>query len=694
VCFHYINIVGIYRKLLKYQKFDKFTFTKQDKNGILMSKKTNPSNNVYDADDIQVLKGLEGVRKRPAMYIGDTGKKGLHHLIFEVVDNCVDEAMAGIANKIKVVFNEDNSVQISDNGRGIPIDEHPEYKKPALEVIMEHLHSGGKFDSKSYKISGGLHGVGLSVVNALTEWLHVEIKRDGLLYKQKFSRGEKASEPEITKTNNGKSGTKIIFYPDSQIFEFDPNERIFNFSTVANRMRELAFLTPSAKFEVIDKDSEERADFFYRGGIKEFITFLNKDKQPLHEDIICFSDSYNNDEGSKTYVDISMQYNQGYQTNILTYANTINTMEGGTHLTGFKSALTRSLNTYLENNMEKKYKDIVLSGSDTREGLSAVISVKLPDPQFESQTKIKLGNSDVRQIVSQIVNDRLTQFLEENPQTAKKIVLKTINAKKAREAAQKARLNIRRKSALDNARMPGKLADCSSNIPAECEIFIVEGDSAGGSAKQGRDRNYQAILPLRGKILNVEKARMDKILQNNEIQAIIKALGAGIYGVSEEEFDIEKLRYHKVIIFCDADVDGHHIETLLLTFFFRYMRPLIDEGHLFMAVPPLYKVSYKKNKEYVYSDKEKEEKMDELKKKYKLKNTDSIKIQRYKGLGEMNPDELYDTTMNREARILKKIVYEDFLEHDLVFNKLMGPEVKPRKKFIIQNYNEVNTLDI
>jgi len=659
-----------------------------------MSKKSNPSNDAYDADDIQVLKGLEGVRKRPAMYIGDTGKKGLHHLIFEVLDNCVDEAMAGHANKIKVVFNEDNSVQISDNGRGIPIDEHPEYKKPALEVIMEHLHSGGKFDSKSYKISGGLHGVGLSVVNALAEWLQVEINRDGVLYKQKFSRGEKISEPEITNTDNGKTGTKITFYPDGEIFEFEPNERIFNFSTVANRMRELAFLTPNAKFEVVDKDSEERTDFFYKGGIKEFIMFLNKDKQPLHEDIVFISDSYDNEDGSKTFVDIALQYNQGYQTNILTYANTINTMEGGTHLTGFKSALTRTLNAYLENDMEKKYKDIVLSGSDTREGLSAVISVKLPDPQFESQTKIKLGNSDIRQIVSQISTDRLTQYLEENPQTAKKIVLKTINAKKAREAAQKARSMIRRKSALDNARMPGKLADCSSSDPSECEIFIVEGDSAGGSAKQGRDRNYQAILPLRGKILNVEKARMDKILQNNEIQAIIKALGAGIHGVSEEEFDIKKLRYHKVIIFCDADVDGHHIETLLLTFFFRYMRPLIDEGNLFMAVPPLYKISYKKTKEYVYSDKEKEEQMEALKKKYKLKNTDSIKIQRYKGLGEMNPDELYDTTMNRETRILKKIVYEDFLEHDLVFNKLMGPEVKPRKKFIIQNYNEVKTLDI
>ncbi|MBN1801701.1 MAG: DNA topoisomerase (ATP-hydrolyzing) subunit B [Candidatus Lokiarchaeota archaeon] len=661
----------------------------------MAKKQSQPQKEAYDADDIQVLKGLEGVRKRPAMYIGDTGKKGLHHLIFEVLDNCVDEAMAGYATKIKVVFNEDYSVTISDNGRGIPIDEHPEFKKPALEVIMEYLHSGGKFDNKSYKISGGLHGVGLSVVNALTEWLEVEITRDGVSYKQRFSKGIKVTEAEITPIERKeKTGTKLKFYPDSDIFEFEPGERIFNYSTIANRMRELAFLTPQAKFEVLDNITEDWEEFHYEEGLIEFIRFLNKDKQPLHNDVIFFSDSYDLEEDKKVYLDVAMQFNQGYQSNILSYANTINTLEGGTHLTGFKMALTRTFNAYIENDMEKKYKDIVLSGSDTREGLSAVVSVKLPDPQFESQTKIKLGNSDVRLAVSQIVNDRLMQYLEENPDSAKKIVLKTINAQKAREAAQKARQMIRRKSVLDSARMPGKLADCSSSNPEECEIFIVEGDSAGGSAKQGRDRTYQAILPLRGKILNVEKARMDKILQNAEIQSIIKALGAGIDGVSEEEYDIKNLRYHKVIIFCDADVDGHHIETLLLTFFFRYMRPLIDEGYLYMAVPPLFKISYKKSKEYVYTDKEKEEKLDEYRKTYKLKDTDSIKVQRYKGLGEMNPDELYDTTMNRETRILKKVVYEDFIEHDLVFNKLMGPEVKPRKKFIIQNYNEVKTLDI
>jgi DNA gyrase subunit B len=663
----------------------------------------------YDAEDIQVLKGLEGVRKRPAMYIGDTGKKGLHHLIFEVLDNCVDEAMAGFANNIKVVFKKDNSVQISDNGRGIPIDMHPEYSKPAVEVIMEHLHSGGKFDKKSYKISGGLHGVGLSVVNALTEWLVVEIYRNNVCYKQKFSRGIKTTEPEILELKNKNKGTKITFFPDKDIFDIEDENNIFNFSTIAGRMRELAFLTPQAKFEIYDEITEEEEEFYYEGGIKEFISFLNKDKKPLHNEIISLSDEYDVENDSKVFVDVALQYNQGYQTNILTYANTINTIEGGTHLTGFKSALTRTFNSYIENNMEKKYKEHVLRGSDTREGLSAVISVKLPDPQFESQTKIKLGNPEIRQFVSQIITEKFYQFLEENPQTAKKIVLKTINAKTAREAAQKARLLIRRKSELDSARMPGKLADCSSNNPEECELFIVEGDSAGGSAKQGRDRTYQAILPLRGKILNVEKARMDKILRNNEILAIIKAIGIGIQGVSstngtseqnnengesEEDINLKNLRYHKIIIFCDADSDGHHIKTLLLTFFFRYMRPLIDEGHLYIAVPPLYQVKYKKTKHYVYTDNEKEKIFEEIIKKYNLKNSDSIKVQRYKGLGEMNPDELYETTMNRETRVLKKITYEDYLENDLIFSRLMGRETLPRKKFVIENYDEVNLLDI
>ncbi len=644
------------------------------------------------------------------MYIGDRGKKGLHHLIFEVLDNSVDEAIGGFADEIKITLYKNNSVQIFDNGRGIPIDIHPEFQKPALEVIMEHLHSGGKFDKKSYKISGGLHGVGLSVVNALTEWLEVEVCRDGLCYIQKFSRGKKSSEPIVKEINSKETYTKIQFYPDSEIFEFEPNEQIFNAHTISNRTRELAFLTPHTRFEIHNKFNDEKEEFHYEGGLKEFISFLNKDKQPLHNDIIYVNDSAQDDDGSIVYVELGMQYNQGYQSNILTYANTINTLEGGVHLTGFKSALTRVFNSYIENFMEKKYKDHVLSGSDTREGLSAVISVKLPEPQFESQTKIKLGNPEIRQIVSQIVTDRLMQYLEENPDTAKKIILKNINAKIAREAAQKARALIRRKSALDGARMPGKLADCSSNDPEKVELFIVEGDSAGGPAKQGRDRTYQAILPIRGKILNVEKARIDKVLQNNEIQAIIKALGVGFQEASstngnnveseengdeiEETFDLSKLRYHKVLIMCDSDIDGKHIETLLLTFFFRYLRPLIDERHLYIAVAPLYKLSYKNNKIYVYSDKEKEEKIKELKNRYKIKNIDSIKVQRYKGLGEMNADELYDTTMNRETRRLKQVTYEDYIENDLIFSKLMGKEVKARKKFIISNFDKVRMLDI
>ena len=646
------------------------------------------------------------------MYIGDTGKKGLHHLIFEVLDNSVDEAIADFANEIKVTLNKDNSVQVYDNGRGIPIDTHPEFEKPAVEVIMEHLHSGGKFDSKSYKISGGLHGVGLSVVNALTEWMDVEICRDGQLYKQRFSKGKKATEPEITEIKNNKPYTKISFYPDDEIFEFDKNEAIYNPSSISNRMRELAFLTPQARFELHNKIKDEKEEFYYEGGIKEFISYLNKDKQPLHSDIIYISDSSEDENGSVIYCDLAMQYNTTYQANILTYANTINTIEGGVHLTGFKSALTRTFNSYIENFMDKKYKEHVLSGADTREGLSAVISVKLPDPQFESQTKIKLGNPEVRQIISQIVTDGLTQYLEEHPEKAKKIVLKTINAKLAREAAQKARLLIRRKSVLDSARMPGKLADCSSNDPKECEIFIVEGNSAGGSAKQGRDRAYQAILPLRGKVLNVEKARMDKILQNNEIISIIKALGVGIQEYnevndtekengelgeteeSENDFDLSKLRYHKTIVMCDADIDGKHIETLLLTFFFRHLRALIDGGFLYLAVPPLYKVSYKKSKKYVYSDSERDKFMQEIKSKYKLKDTSLIKIQRYKGLGEMNPEELFQTTMNRETRTLKQITYEDYIENDLIFTKLMGKEVLARKKYIFSNFDEVNMLDI
>jgi DNA gyrase subunit B len=654
--------------------------------------------NNYDAKSIKVLKGLDGVRRRPAMYIGDTGSKGLHHLVMEVIDNCVDEAIGGYADYIKLIFHEDNSVEVRDNGRGIPVDDHEEFHKPAVEVIMEHLHAGGKFDNKIYKISGGLHGVGLSVVNALSKWLNVEIYREGKCYKQKFSRGKKTSEPEISESPKEKHGTNIRFYPDDKIFDFNPENSIFKFSLIANRMRELAFLTPQAKFEIYDKKTEEREIFHYEGGLKEFISHLNQEKQPLHDEIIYIQDEYvdkpKSGEKNVIRVEMAMQYNQGFQTNILTYCNTINTIEGGTHLTGFKSSLTRTLNTYIDEYMPKKYQSINLSGGDTREGLSAVISVQLPDPQFESQTKIKLGNPEARQSVSQVLSEGLMKFLENDPSVGKKIINKALDAKKAREAAKKARQLIRRKSALNNARMPGKLADCSSNDPKECEIFIVEGDSAGGSAKQGRDRGYQAILPIRGKILNVEKARIDRILKNNEILAIIKALGIGIQGVNDEDFNLDDLRYHKVIIFCDADIDGAHIETLLLTFFFRYMRPLIDNGHLYVAAPPLYYVSYRKTGKYVYSEKEKEDYFKELMDKYNLESSENIKIKRFKGLGEMSPDELYKTTMNRDTRILKRVIYEDHLETDKIFTQLMGKEVKPRRKFIIDNYDEVNILDV
>ncbi|MFO8019781.1 MAG: DNA topoisomerase (ATP-hydrolyzing) subunit B [Promethearchaeia archaeon] len=655
----------------------------------------NPENidiNNYEAESIKVLKGLEGVRRRPAMYIGDTGSKGLHHLIFEVIDNSVDEAIAGYADHIKIIFKRDGSVLIEDNGRGIPIDSHPEYNKPAVEVIMAHLHSGGKFDNKSYKISGGLHGVGLSVVNALAEWMDVTVYRDGLCYKQKYSKGKRVSNPKIEKIDDHRTGTIIHFYPDKEIFSFDP-ENVFDFSIIANRIRELAFLTPQAKFEVYDEESEKREVYYFQGGLKEFINFLNKDKKPLFNEVITFSETQKNEEGEDVEVEVAIQYNQGYQTNILTYANTINTIEGGTHLTGFKMALTRTINSYREESMAKKYKEIKLSGGDTREGLSAVISVKLPDPQFESQTKIKLGNSDIRQIVSQAVGNNVRKFLEENPRIAKKIVKKTISAKKAREAAKKARSLIRRKSALDNARMPGKLADCSSKNPEESELFIVEGDSAGGSAKQGRDREHQAILPLRGKILNVEKARINRILKNKEIRAIIKALGVGVQGIDDEDFNLDNLRYHKVIIFCDADIDGFHIETLLLTFFFRYMRPLIDNGHLYIAVPPLFKLKYRRTQKYVYNEKEKEKALREMMEKYNLKSTNSIRISRFKGLGEMNPDELYKTCMNKEKRIIKKVTYENYLANDEIFSQLMGKEVKARKKFILDHYDEYNVLD-
>lgn len=662
----------------------------------------NQENNDYDADSIQVLKGLEGVRKRPSMYIGDTSEKGLHHLIFEILDNSVDEGMAGYCDTIHLNIKEDKSIEISDNGRGIPIGENPEYKKPTPEVILEHLHAGGKFDSKSYRISGGLHGVGMSVVNALAEWLIVEIKRDGLYYKQKFSKGVKASEPEIINLPENEAdatGTTITFYPDNEIFDFNPEEDFWNTTVVSNRVRELAFLNPNIRFIMNSYTLEEPKEYFFEGGLLDFVAYLNQNKKILNPEPIYIIRNYEHTRDTSKediLIEVAMQYNYGYSEIILTFANTINTTEGGTHLEGFKRALTRVMNSQLEKEMFKKYKDLQLSGDDIREGLIAIISVKLPDPQFESQTKIKLGNPEIRQIVSRVVTRDLEKYLEEHPDLSNLIITKAVEAKKARDAAVKAKDMIRRKSALTSLRLPGKLADCSSKNPEECELFIVEGNSAGGSAKQGRVRQYQAILPLRGKILNVEKSRLDKIIGNKEIQAMINAIGVELAGQDGEAFDLSKLRYHKIIIMCDADVDGGHIETLLLTFFFRYMRPLIEKGHLYVALPPLFRVSYKKTKRYVYSEAEREKFTEELIKKYEISknNIDSIKIQRYKGLGEMNPPQLFDTTMDINKRSLLRVIIDDFIDSDMRFTRLMGEDVQPRKKFIAERYADVKSLDI
>lgn len=662
----------------------------------------NQNNSVYDAESIKVLKGLEGVRKRPAMYIGDTGENGLHHLIFEVIDNSIDESLAGFCDKIDIIINSDNSVEIIDNGRGIPIGKHPEYDKYTPEVILEHLHAGGKFDSKAYRISGGLHGVGLSVVSALTEKLIVEIKREGKLYKQIFSKGVSVSEPEIINLPENEvniTETKISFYPDNEIFDFNPEDDIWNISKISNRVRELAFLAPNTKFSILNENIEEPIEYYFKGGLIDFVSFLNKNKKLLIPTPIYLKKAFVKKKESGTeeiLVEVAMQYNQSYGTNILTFVNTINTIEGGTHLTGFKGALTRVMNSYLENEKFKKFKDVILSGEDVREGLTAILSIMLPDPQFESQTKIKLGNPEIRQIVSRIVSNELEKYLEENPEIAKSIIYKALEAKKARDAAQKAKSLIRRKSVLDSIRLPGKLADCSSSESEKCELFIVEGSSAGGSAKQGRDREFQAILPLRGKILNVEKSRIHKILNNNEIQAMIKTIDAGIEGIDDEPFDLAKLRYHKIIIMCDADIDGSHIETLLLTFFFRYMRPLIEKGHLYIALPPLYKIHYRNFTRYAFNDKERDNTVKDLMEKYKIKmeNKGSIKIQRYKGLGEMNPQELYETTMNKDNRSLLRVKIEDLIETDQIFSQLMGDDVQPRKKFITDKYKDVKVLDI
>ncbi len=621
----------------------------------------------YDAKDIQVLGGLSAVRKRPAMYIGSTGLMGLHHLVYEAVDNSIDEAMAGYCKNINVIIHKDGKVTIIDDGRGIPVDIMPKYNKPAVEIVMTTLHAGGKFDKKAYRVSGGLHGVGISCTNALSKELRVEVSRNNKIYMQEFERGTpKSNLKEIGVSEN--TGTKVTFLPDDEIF----SEREFHFDILVNRLRELAFLNKGIRISIEDERTEKKEEFYYEGGIISFVEYLNNTKHPINGVI------YFNKEKGGCEVEIAMQYNDSYQENVFSFANNINTIEGGTHLSGFKTALTRTLNSYIEKN---KITDVRLSSEDVREGLAAVISVKVLEPQFEGQTKAKLGNSDVKGIVESVINTELGHFLEENPSVARALIDKSVNAAKARDAARKARELTRRKGALNHGSLPGKLADCSNREPSKCELYIVEGDSAGGSAKQGRNRAFQAILPLKGKILNVEKARLDKIFQNAEITSMITAIGTGLV----EEFDISKARYHKIIIMTDADVDGAHIRTLLLTFFYRYMGALIDAGYIYIAQPPLYRVKKGKDEIYVYND----EKLKEV-----IGGEEGVNIQRYKGLGEMNPTQLWETTMDPSRRILLRVTLEDVVKADEIFSILMGEEVEPRRKFIEDHAKEVVNLDV
>lgn len=634
----------------------------------------NETDNGYGAGQIQVLEGLEAVRKRPSMYIGSTDARGLHHLVYEVVDNSIDEALAGYCTNIEVTIRSDHSVKVVDNGRGIPIEIIPKYQKSALEVVLTMLHAGGKFDNNAYKVSGGLHGVGVSAVNALSEWLEAEVRRDGKLFKQRYECGKPVT-PVTAIGESTHTGTTITFKPDRTIFE----TLEFNIETLANRLRELAFLNKGVKISLKEEFTQSEQVFQYEGGIISFVEFLNKNKNMLHEKPIYFQK-----QKDTTVVEIAMQYNDSYTENVYTFANNINTHEGGTHLVGFKAALTKVSNDYAKSKGFLKGDD-KLSGEDVREGLTAIINVKLTNPQFEGQTKTKLGNSDIKGIVETLVSEGLSEFLEENPASAKNILSKALEAAEAREAARKARELTRRKSALEVGSLPGKLADCSEKDPAKSEIYIVEGDSAGGSAKQGRDRKFQAILPLRGKILNVEKARLTKILKNEEIRALITAIGAGIG--EGEEFDIVKTRYHKIVVMTDADVDGSHIRTLLLTLFYRYMRPLIESGFIYIAQPPLFKVKKGKLEFYVYNEEELARKLAEI-------GRDSIAMQRYKGLGEMNPQQLWDTTMNPDSRTMLKVTLEDAIKADEIFTVLMGDKVEPRREFIERHAKDVKNLDV
>ena len=656
-----------------------------------MSEKTRE--NQYSAESIKVLEGLEAVRKRPAMYIGDVGKRGLHHLIYEVVDNSIDEALAGYCTKVVVVFNPDGSVTVEDNGRGIPVGIHKEEKKPAVEVVMTVLHAGGKFDKGSYKVSGGLHGVGVSVVNALSEWLWVEVKRDGKTHRQDYKIGEPQNELKVTGKAK-KTGTSVCFYPDKEIFKTID----FQYDIIAERLRELAYLNSGLEIVLIDKrsDNGETDSFKFKGGLSDFVKYLDENNNPLHNKVITV-----NNESGEVPVDVALRYGNTYNDNILTFVNNINTIEGGTHLSGFRSALTRAMNNHANKNnliKTKKNEKVSLTGEDFREGLTAIISVKVAEPQFEGQTKTKLGNGDVKGIVDKIVYEGILDFLEQNPSIGRKVVEKALLAARSRSAAKKARELIRRKSALGSSSLPGKLADCSNRDPNFCELYLVEGDSAGGSAKQGRDRRTQAILPLRGKVINSEKARVDKLLSNNEVQSIITALGTGFGGSVDEEgersagdFDIEKLRYHKIIIMTDADVDGSHIRTLLLTFFYRKMKEIIDGGYLYLALPPLYRVSQGKKEYYTYDDDERDLMIERMKKENK--NT-KVAIQRYKGLGEMNPGQLWETTMDPERRTLLQVTVESAGEAAETFQNLMGSDVEARRSFIERNAKFVVNLDI
>ena len=628
---------------------------------------------VYGADQIQVLEGLEPVRKRPGMYIGTTGPKGLHHLVYEVVDNSIDEALAGRCDTISISINEDGSVTVTDNGIGIPTGIHPKTGKSTVETVLTVLHAGGKFGEGAYKVSGGLHGVGVSVVNALSEWLEVTVEREGNIYRQRFERGVPQGDLKVIGSSD-KTGTAITFMPDDTIFE----EVEFKYDTLEYRFRELAFLNKGVRIKFEDKRDGKSEEFYYEGGIKAFIEYMNRNKTPIHQDIIYFEGER---EGSK--VELAMQYTTEYSENILAFANNINTHEGGTHLSGLRSALTRVVNEYARSQSMLKEKDENLTGDDVREGATAILSVKLSEPQFEGQTKTKLGNSEMRGIVEGVVTESLNRFLEENPKEAKIIVDKAIRAARVREAAKRARELTRRKNVLESSALPGKLSDCSEKDPAKSEIYLVEGDSAGGSAKQGRDRRTQAILPLKGKILNIEKARLDRALNSEEIKNMITAFGTSI----GEEFDIAKLRYGKIVIMTDADVDGAHIRTLLLTFFFRYMKPLIENGHIFIAQPPLYKVKKGKKEQYAYTDRELDKILNEI-------GRSNYTLQRYKGLGEMDPEQLWDTTMNPETRTMLRVTIDDAGAADDIFTILMGDKVQPRREFIEDNALNVKNLDI